>query len=138
VHSNKKIGVIVALDGGDEPLARDIAMHIAWSNPPYLRPEDVPADQVEKEKAILVEQARGEGKPDNIIEKMVGGRMRKYLDEISLLGQPFVKEPKTSVGKLLKGADASVTSYLRLEVGEGIEKVTEDFADEVMKQVRGS
>ncbi|MDH3645333.1 MAG: translation elongation factor Ts [Gammaproteobacteria bacterium] len=137
VHTNNKIGVIVGIDGGDKLLARDIAMHIAWSNPAYLRPEDVPTEQVNKEKDILVEQARGEGKPEPIIEKMVAGRMRKYLDEISLLGQQFVKEPKTTVGKLLQGADASVSSYLRLEVGEGIERKTEDFADEVMKQVRG-
>ena len=136
IHTNNRIGVIVALKDGDLTLARDIAMHIAWSNPAYLRPEDVPADQVGKEKEILVEQARAEGKPDEIIEKMVTGRMRKYLDEISLLGQPFVKEPKMTVGKLLQSADATVTSYLRLEVGEGIEKKTEDFADEVMKQVR--
>ena len=112
-------------------------MHIAWTNPEYLTPDDVPAAMQNKEKEILVEQARGEGKPENIIEKMVSGRMRKYLDEISLLGQPFVKEPKTSVGKLLKDAGASVSQYLRLEVGEGIEKKSEDFAAEVMAQVRG-
>jgi len=137
VHTDNKIGVLVAIDGGDQPLARDIAMHIAWNNPAYLRPEDVPAEQVAKEKSILVEQARVEGKPDEIIEKMVSGRLRKFLNEISLLGQPFVKEPKITVGKLLKDAEASVADYYRLEVGEGVEKKKEDFAAEVMAQVRG-
>lgn len=137
VHGNNKIGVIITLSGGDEALARDLAMHVAWTNPKYLGPEDVPAEMQNKEKEILVEQARAEGKPVEIIEKMVAGRMRKYLDEISLLGQPFVKEPKTSVGKLIKGAGASISQYIRLEVGEGIEKKTEDFAAEVMAQVRG-
>ncbi|NND60676.1 MAG: elongation factor Ts [Gammaproteobacteria bacterium] len=138
VHGNDKIGVLVALDGGDEDLARDVAMHIAWSNPSCLRPEDVPAELVAKEKEILVEQARGEGKPDNIIEKMVGGRLNKFLNEVSLLGQAFVKDPKVNVGKLLGAAGSVVDGYLRFEVGEGIEKKTEDFAAEVMAQVQGS
>ncbi len=137
VHSNERIGVVVAVDGGDESLARDVAMHVAWSNPVCLRPEDVPADQVAKEKDILVEQARREGKPDNIIEKMVAGRLQKFLNEKSLLGQAFVKDPKTTVGKLLGGAEAVVSGYLRFEVGEGIEKKNEDFAAEVMAQIRG-
>ena len=137
VHGNEKIGVLIAIDGGDDDLARDVAMHVAWSNPLCLRPEDVPADQVAKEKEILVEQARGEGKPENIIEKMVAGRLQKFLNEKSLLGQAFVKDPKTTVGKLLGGAEAVVSGYLRFEVGEGIEKKSEDFAAEVMAQVRG-
>ena len=137
VHSNEKIGVLIAIEGGDDDLARDVAMHVAWSNPVCLRPEDVPADQVAHEKEILVEQARGEGKPENIIEKMVAGRLQKFLNEKSLLGQAFVKDPKTSVGKLLGAAEAVVSGYLRFEVGEGIEKKNEDFAAEVMAQVRG-
>lgn len=137
VHTNNKIGVIVSLDGGDAELSRDVAMHIAWNNPPFLRQEDVPADQVSREKEIFVEQARGEGKPEQIIEKIVTGKLRKFLDSISLLGQPFVKDDKTTVGKLLQAADANVTGFVRLEVGEGIEKKQEDFAAEVMAQVRG-
>ncbi|MBT8136400.1 MAG: elongation factor Ts [Gammaproteobacteria bacterium] len=137
IHTNNKIGVVVALEGGDAELARDVAMHIAWNNPPYLSPDDVPADQVSREKEIFVEQARGEGKPDAIIDKIVSGKLRKFLDSISLLGQPFVKDDKSSVGKLLGAAEASVVGYVRLEVGEGIEKKQEDFAAEVMAQVRG-
>ncbi len=137
IHTNNKIGVVVALDGGDDGLARDVAMHVAWNNPPYLRGEDVPAEQVAKEKEIFVDQARGEGKPEDLIERIVTGKLRKYLDSISLLGQPFVKDDKTTVGKLLKSAGAEVARYVRLEVGEGIEKKQEDFAAEVMAQVRG-
>jgi elongation factor Ts len=130
-----KIGVIVDIEGGDEQLRRDIAMHIAATNPAYLNADDVPADALDTERKILAEQAAQEGKPANIVEKMVEGRMRKYLNEITLLGQPFVKDPDVTVGKLLEKAGASVLSFHRLEVGEGIEKKVENFAEEVQAQV---
>jgi len=130
-----KIGVIVDVEGGDEELRRDVAMHIAASNPEYICAADVPGEVQEKERRILVDQAAQEGKPANIVEKMVEGRMRKYLGEITLLGQPFVKDPDISVGKLLEQAGASVKAFYRLEVGEGIEKKAENFAEEVQAQV---
>jgi elongation factor Ts len=130
-----KIGAIVALEGGDEALARDIAMHVAATNPSCIDESGVPADVLEREHRILTEQAQDSGKPADIIEKMVSGRVAKFLKEITLLGQPFVKDPDTSIGKLLKAANASVTSFVRFEVGDGIEKKQENFADEVMKQI---
>ncbi len=130
-----KIGAIVALEGGDEALARDIAMHVAASNPSCIDESGVPADVLEREHRILTEQAQDSGKPAEIIEKMVSGRVAKFLKEITLLGQPFVKDPDTSVGKLLKAAGATVSSFVRYEVGEGIEKKQENFADEVMQQI---
>lgn len=133
----RKIGVLVELDGGDEGLARDIAMHIAASRPEYVSRDQVPADVIAKEKAIFVEQAQTSGKPANIIEKMVEGRVSKYLAEITLLGQPFVKDPDTTVAKLLQGKNAKVVRFARFEVGEGIEKKSTDFAAEVMAQVKG-
>ncbi len=133
-----RIGTLVGLMGGDETLARDLAMHIAAANPQYVQPADVPADVVAKEREILVAQAAGEGKPEAIVEKMVEGRLRKYLAEICLTGQPFVKDPDTTVGKLIEAAKASVTGFLRFEVGEGIEKKQENFADEVMAQVKAA
>ncbi len=133
-----RIGVVVELDGGDAGLAKDIAMHIAASNPVCIAEEDVPAELLEKEKEILVAEAADSGKPADIIEKMVQGRIRKYLAEVTLVGQPFVKDPDQTVAQLLKGAGASVTAFHRLEVGEGIEKKEENFADEVMAQVRGA
>ncbi|OGI46467.1 MAG: translation elongation factor Ts [Candidatus Muproteobacteria bacterium RBG_16_65_34] len=136
VHG-RKIGVLVELEGGDEGLARDLAMHIAASKPEYVSRAEVPAAQIEKEKAIFAEQAKVSGKPAEIIEKMVLGRVNKYLNEIALLGQPFVKDPDTTVEKLLKSADAKVVRFVRYEVGEGIEKRAGDFAAEVMAQVRG-
>ena len=137
VHGGR-IGVLVAMEGGSVELAKDIAMHVAAVNPAYVAIDDVPAEQVEKEESILVAQAADSGKPAEIIEKMVQGRLRKYLGEITLLGQPFVKDPDQTVEKLLKKAGAKVTGFERLEVGEGIEKKEENFADEVMAQVRGS
>jgi len=110
-------------------------MHIAATNPAYLNADGVPADALDKERKILADQAAQEGKPENIVEKMVEGRMRKYLNEITLLGQPFVKDPDVSVGKLLDKAGASVRGFYRLEVGEGIEKKVENFAEEVQAQV---
>jgi elongation factor Ts len=133
-----RIGVLVALDGGDEALARDLAMHIAASRPQYLDEGQVPAEYLAKEREILVEQAKGEGKPAEIVAKMVEGRLRKQLAEITLVGQPFVKDPDTKVGKLLSNAGATVKSFVRFEVGEGIEKKADDFVAEVMAQVRGA
>jgi len=131
------IGVLVGVEGGDEELARDIAMHIAALNPAYVDVDDVPADVLEKEKHFLIEQAADSGKPADIIEKMVEGRMRKHLSSITLLGQDFVKDGDITVAKLLKQNSASVKSFVRLVVGEGIEKKVDNFADEVMQQVKG-
>ena len=130
-----KIGVVVDIVGGDADLGRDIAMHIAASSPAFVTTDDVPADVRAKERRILVDQAAQEGKPPEIVEKMVEGRMRKYLAEITLLGQPFVKDPDTTVGKLLSKADATVAGFHRFEVGEGIEKKVENFAEEVQAQI---
>lgn len=130
-----RIGVIVDLEGGDTELGRDIAMHIAASSPDFISADEVPADVLDKERRILAEQAAQEGKPPEIVEKMVAGRMRKYLGEITLAGQPFVKDPDVTVGKLLSTAGASVISFYRLEVGEGIEKKVENFAAEVKAQI---
>ncbi|HEX7045743.1 MAG TPA: translation elongation factor Ts [Burkholderiales bacterium] len=137
VHSTGKIGVLVELEGGDESLAKDIAMHIAASRPEYVSRDEVPAEVVAKEKEIFTAQALESGKPKDIVEKMVTGRVNKYLAEITLLGQPFVKDPDTSVEKLLKGAGARVVRFVRYEVGEGIEKEKSDFAAEVMAAVKG-
>ena len=130
-----KIGAVVALEGGDEALARDIAMHVAAINPTCIDEAGVPAETLENERRILTEQAQDSGKPADIVAKMVEGRVAKFLKEITLVGQPFVKDPDVTVGKLLSGANAKVTSFVRFEVGEGIEKKVENFADEVMKQV---
>lgn len=135
VHSTRKIGVLVELEGGDENLAKDIAMHIAASKPEYVSRDQVPAATVAKEKEIYTEQAAASGKPKEIVEKMVMGRINKYINEITLLGQAFVKDPDTTVEKLLKSAGAKVVRFARFEVGEGIEKNKGDFAAEVMAQV---
>jgi elongation factor Ts len=133
----RKIGVLVEVEGGDESLAKDIAMHIAASRPECVSKDQVPAAAIAKEKEIFAEQAKASGKPPEIIEKMVMGRVNKYLNEISLLGQPFVKDPDTTVEKLLKSKGASVIRFSRYEVGEGMEKKTGDFAAEVMATVKG-
>jgi len=133
-----RIGSVVALEGGSEELARDLAMHIAATAPQYLDADAVPADVRAKEKQILIDQAKDSGKPADIIEKMVEGRLRKFLAEMTLLGQPFVKDPDQTVEKLLKSANAKVTDYARFEVGEGIEKKQEDFAAEVRAQAAAS
>jgi len=133
-----RIGVLVDLTGGSEELARDIAMHVAASRPLCVGEADVPADILAKEKEIFAAQAAESGKPAEIVEKMVEGRIRKYLKEVTLLGQMFVKDPDTSIEKLVASANASVSSFRRFEVGEGIEKKQENFADEVMAQVKGS
>ena len=131
-----RIGVVVDSSAAAE-MARDIAMHVAAVNPRCVAESDVPAEEVEKEKGILIAQAEASGKPPEIIEKMIQGRLKKFLAEITLLGQPFVKDPDVTVGKLLKSADAEVAGFTRFEVGEGIEKKQEDFAAEVMAQVKG-
>ena len=138
VHGSR-IGVLVDVQGGDDTLAKDLAMHVAAASPrPVCVSEDqVPPELVAKEKEIYTAQAAESGKPPEIVEKMVMGKIKKFLNEISLNGQPFVKDPDTSVGKLLSKAGASVKSFVRLEVGEGIEKKVEDFAAEVMAQARG-
>ena len=138
VHSNEKIGVMIGLDGGSKELAKDIAMHVAASNPMVVNPADVDSGVIEKEKEIFAAQAESSGKPAEIIEKMVGGRIRKFLAEISLVEQPFVKDPDQTVGQLVEAAGARVTGMVRFEVGEGIEKDEVDFAEEVMAQARGS
>jgi elongation factor Ts len=130
-----KIGAVVALEGGDEDLARDIAMHVAAINPACIDESGVAAETLERERRIFAEQAAESGKPAEIVEKMVSGRVAKFLKEITLVGQPFVKDDKISFGKLLDKAGATVTSFVRFEVGEGIEKKQENFADEVMKQI---
>ncbi|WP_394153469.1 translation elongation factor Ts [Vibrio maritimus] len=133
----EKIGVVVAGEGDAETL-KHVAMHVAASRPEFVNPEDVPADVVEKEKAVQVEIAMNEGKPAEIAEKMVVGRMKKFTGEISLTGQPFVMEPKKSVGEILKERGASVATFVRLEVGEGIDKGEQmSFADEVAAAQKG-
>lgn len=137
VHGNKRIAVLVELKGGDQDLARDVAMHVAAVSPAVVAPEDMPEDLIAKEREIFTAQAQESGKPAEIIEKMIDGRIRKYLAENSLTEQPFVKDPDTTVGKLVKGAGAEVASFSRFEVGEGIEVEKVDFADEVAAQLNG-
>jgi elongation factor Ts len=129
-----RIGVLVESSASAE-MARDIAMHVAAVNPQFIDEQAVPAEFIEKEKEILIAQAQDSGKPAEIIEKMIQGRLRKFLAEITLLDQPFVKDPDQTVGKLLSGAGASISSFTRYEVGEGIEKKVEDFAAEVASQL---
>ena len=131
-----RIGSLVALEGGSESLARDLAMHVAAINPAYVDASAVPAEVLDKEREILTEQTKGEKKPPEIIAKMVEGRLRKYLAEITLLGQPFVKDPDMTVEKLLKKSGARVVEFVRYEVGAGIEKKQDDFVGEVMAQVK--
>jgi elongation factor Ts len=133
-----RIGVLLSVENGKDELIKDIAMHIAASRPTCVTEDQVPAELLDKEREILIAQAQDSGKPQDIIEKMVDGRIRKYLAEITLVGQPFVKDPDKSVGALLKDEGANVTGFVRFEVGEGIEKKQENFADEVMAQVNAS
>jgi elongation factor Ts len=134
----KRIGVVVALNGGSAELARDIAMHIAASNPVCVSEADVPAGLIDKEREIHQAQAAESGKPPEIVEKMVSGRLKKFIAEITLLGQPFVKDPDKTVAKLLGEQGASVKSFARFEVGEGIEKKEVNFAEEVAAQARSA
>lgn len=138
VHSNNRIAVVTQLEGGNPDLARDVSMHVAAVNPQVVKPEDMPAELVEKEQDIIKAQPDMAGKPAEIVEKMMQGRINKYLKENSLLEQPFVKNPELSVGKLAQNAGASVSGFVRFEVGEGIEKDTVDFAEEVAAQVKAS
>lgn len=137
VHGNSRIGVLIALSGGDAELAKDIAMHVAAVNPQFIKQADVPEEVIQKEKEIFTAQAEQSGKPAEIIEKMIGGRISKFLAEISLLDQPFVKNPEIKIGKLAKQAGAEVLAMVRFEVGEGIEKEVVNFADEVAAQLKG-
>jgi elongation factor Ts len=132
-----RIGVVVQMKGGSEELAKDIAMHVAASKPVCVDDSGVPAETIEKEKEILTAQALESGKPAEIVEKMIGGRIKKYLSEITLLGQQFVKNPDQTVAQLLTDAGAEVVSFQRFEVGEGIEKQEDNFVSEVMAQVQG-
>ncbi len=136
IHGGR-IGVVVALQGGNQDLAKDIAMHVAATNPQFIQAEDISQDVYDREKEIFTAQALDSGKPADIVEKMIGGRMKKFAAEVSLVGQAFVKDPSATVGDLLGKANAQVTSMVRLEVGEGIEKKEDDFAAEVMAQVKG-
>lgn len=133
-----RIGVLLEMENGNDDLIKDVAMHIAASKPTCVTEDQVPAELLEKEREILIAQAQDSGKPQDIIEKMVDGRIRKYLAEITLVGQPFVKDPDKTVGALLKDEGADVKGFVRYEVGEGIEKKQENFADEVMAQVKAS
>lgn len=136
-HSGR-IGVVVSIEGGDEELAKDLAMHVAASNPQVVDPSEVSQELVAREKEIFSAQARESGKPEAIIEKMIEGRIRKFLDEVSLVGQPFVKDPNQKVSVLLKAKNAKILGFNRYAVGEGIEKEETNFAEEVMSQVRGA
>ena len=138
VNSNNRIAVIVGLSGGDEALAKDVAMHVAAVNPAVVSSDQMSAEVVAAEKEIYAAQARESGKPEEIIEKMIAGRVNKFLKESSLVDQPFVKDPDTTVGKLVKAAGAEVLSFVRYEVGEGIEVEEVDFAAEVAAQVKGA
>jgi elongation factor Ts len=137
VHGNNRIAVLVALSGGDADLARDVAMHVAAASPQVVSPADMPAEAIAKEREIYTAQAQDSGKPADIIEKMIGGRIKKFLAENSLVEQAFVKNPDITVGKLVAGAGAAVTSFVRFEVGEGIVVDKVDFAEEVAAQLRG-
>ena len=137
VHGNNRIAVLVELKGGDQDLAKDVAMHVAAVNPQVVSPADMPEEVVNKEKEIYTAQAAESGKPPEIIEKMIGGRVKKFLAENSLVEQAFVKDPDVTVGKLVSAAGAEVASFARFEVGEGIEVEKVDFADEVAAQLNG-
>ncbi len=135
VHTNSKIGVLLSMEGGDRILGRDLAMHIAAVEPQVLNPSDVPEDVIAREREIYTAQAGDSGKPPEIAAKMIEGKLRKYIADISLTEQPFVKDSNIRVGALLKKANARVTGFVRYEVGEGIEKGPDDFAAEVAAQL---
>lgn len=138
VHSNNKIAVLVSLRGGDESLAKDIAMHVAAVNPLVVNAEEVPAEVLSKESEIYTAQAAESGKPADIIEKMVSGRLRKFIEEVTLTEQAFVKDPDIKISKMVKDANAEILGFTRFEVGEGIEVAQVDFAAEVAEQLKGS
>ena len=137
LHSNNKIGTIVSLQGGSEEVAKDIAMHAAATDPMAISPSDIPADIIEKEREIYKAQSEESGKPEDIVEKMIEGKIRKFLSEVSLTEQDFVKDPNKTIHDLLKDSNASIVSFTRFEVGEGIEVEKIDFASEVMSQIEG-
>ena len=137
LHSNHKIGCIVSLEGGDEALANDIAMHAAATDPMAVSPLDIPQETVDKEREIFKAQSEESGKPPEIIEKMIEGKISKFLAEVSLTEQDFVKDPNVKISKLLADNNASILSFTRYEVGEGIEVEKVDFASEVMSQIEG-
>ena len=137
VHSNKKIGTIVSLEGGNEATAKDIAMHIAATDPLAISPSDIPEEIILKEKEIFKAQSEDSGKPPEIVEKMIEGKINKYLAEVSLTEQDFVKDPNKKISDLLKENNATILSFTRFEVGEGIEVEKVDFATEVMAQIEG-
>lgn len=135
LHGNR-IGVIVAMKNADESLVKDIAMHIAASKPMVVSRDQVPAEAIANEREVFTAQARESGKPQDILDKMIEGRINKFVDEVSLLGQPFVKDPNKKIGQLIKEHNAEITAFVRFEVGEGIERKTDNFVEEVMAQVR--
>lgn len=136
IHQGGRIVALTLLEGADEEIAKEVAMHVAAINPKYVSREEVPADVIEHEKKVLTEQALNEGKPANIVEKMIVGRLNKFLGEISLNDQAFVKDPDVTVSKYVASKNGSVLSFVRFEVGEGIEKRQENFAEEVMSQIK--
>lgn len=137
LHMGGKIAVLTLLDGSDAAVAKDVAMHVAAINPQYVSRDQVPAAEVEHEKAVLTEEAKNEGKPENIIEKMVEGRMKKFYSQVVLADQPFVKDPDVTVGEFVAANNCRVVLFVRYEVGEGMEKREENFAEEVAAQMRG-
>jgi len=136
VHSNNRLAAVVALKGGNAEVARDVAMHVTAVNPRVTRPEDMPEDELQREKEIIMAQPDMEGKPQEIKEKMAGGRIKKFLAENSLVEQPFVKNPDQTVGQMTQAAGAEVVSFVRVAVGEGIEVEQKDFAAEVAEQLK--
>ena len=137
LHSNKKIGTIISLQGGSEEVAKDIAMHAAATDPMAISPSDIPGEVIEKEREIYKAQSEESGKPEDIVEKMIEGKISKFLSEMSLTEQNFVKDPNKTINDLLKDSNASIVSFTRFEVGEGIEVEKVDFASEVMSQIEG-
>ena len=135
LHSNKKIGTIISLQGGSEEVAKDIAMHAAATDPMAISPSDIPGEVIEKEREIYKAQSEESGKPEDIVEKMIEGKISKFLSEMSLTEQNFVKDPNKTINDLLKDSNASIVSFTRFEVGEGIEVEKVDFASEVMSQI---
>lgn len=136
LHSDSKLGAIVVLSGGDESLAKDIAMHVAAFNPLCLSESDIDPQILEREKSIYMAQAEESGKPQEIMEKMIEGKLKRFLSEVSLLSQNFVKDPEVTIQNLLDSSNAKIESYVRLKVGEGIEVETKNFADEVAEQLK--
>jgi len=137
LHSNNKIGTIISLKGGTEEVAKDIAMHAAATDPMAISPSDISQDVIEKEREIYKAQSEESGKPADIVEKMIEGKIRKFLSEVSLTEQDFVKDPSIKINDLLKNNNASIIGFRRFEVGEGIEVEKVDFASEVMSQIEG-